>query len=596
MSRGEVQALLDRARDRLHPAGRRSAATLPRSTRRWSTAVVVGVLVALPILVAAVVLLGQTYVPIGDEAAILFRADQVGSAQTPLVGSYSTKGWTHPGPILFYFLSIPLHIFGGRPEAALVAAVLLDLAAVGAICYLAWRRRGLVGLAVVGAALATLLHGLGPETVVSIWNPYVPLLLYLVFLLSLWSIAEGDRNLVPLAAGLGTVVVQMHVSYVPLVLVGAASVAGSLWLRRKREPGIPAPAGPVVRRTVIVLAVLWAPPLVDLVFGTGNLGDLVAYFWSSSVPTAGPSTGFRMLGAHLSVSGPWSGGDPVFATLIPLRELGWVLLLGGLFVAGAFALWRRRSGLFGLPVLALGQLLAAGLAVSRAEDPVDGYVVAWLLPLAAFCWAAAAVTAVDLVRARGTGLRVLPVVAGLATTAILAFAVVSVPAYARAAPPQHSFAPAVTNVLDQLEGPVRDGDVVRVEGIGDTFNRPWVGVLYGLTRRDLTVYTSDGAQGEKWGRKHRWTGQSTNYTLTVAVTEEGALKDSGSACASDPRYQQLAVWNRLSDAERQEMDALLVENFRAQGKLSAAPAERLTDLRARSLKIVVYRGVDACRL
>ena len=181
-------------------------------------------LVALPLLVAIAGLIGRSYVPTGDEASIIYRAGQVGGAHTPLVGTYSTRGWAHPGPALFYLLAVPYRLSGARPIATFVGAALLNMGSVLLACYLAWRRRRWPGLLIVAAFTATLLYGLGPARLVEIWNPHLPLLAYFAFCLALWCVAERDWAQGPVAALLGTAVAQTHVGYVPLVAAGGLTL------------------------------------------------------------------------------------------------------------------------------------------------------------------------------------------------------------------------------------------------------------------------------------------------------------------------------------------------------------------------------------
>ena len=181
----------------------------------------------LPFVIVLIGLPGRRFVPSGDEASILYRIEQVGTRHTPLVGVYSTRGWAHPGPILYYLLAIPYRLSGGQPLAALAGACLLGLACVVLAGYLAYRRRRWAGLAVFAASTATLLYGLRPETLLQIWNPDVPLMPYLAFCFALWGVAERDFVVLPAAVLLSSAIVQMHVSYLPLVVVGALSaVAG----------------------------------------------------------------------------------------------------------------------------------------------------------------------------------------------------------------------------------------------------------------------------------------------------------------------------------------------------------------------------------
>ena len=53
-------------------------------------------LVVAPIAIAALAQVGTTWLPVGDWASMAYRTSRVGTADTPLVGAYTVKGWAHP--------------------------------------------------------------------------------------------------------------------------------------------------------------------------------------------------------------------------------------------------------------------------------------------------------------------------------------------------------------------------------------------------------------------------------------------------------------------------------------------------------------------
>jgi hypothetical protein len=67
---------------------------------------------ASPIVIGAVSLIGDTWYPVGDWASMLYRTSQVGTRHMPLVGTYTVKGWAHPGPFLFW-ASVAGHLVVG---------------------------------------------------------------------------------------------------------------------------------------------------------------------------------------------------------------------------------------------------------------------------------------------------------------------------------------------------------------------------------------------------------------------------------------------------------------------------------------------------
>ncbi len=220
-----------------------------------------------------------------------------------------------------------------------------------------------------------------------------------------------------------------------------------------------------------------------------------------------------------------------------------------------------------------------------------------MLPLAAFCWAALALSAVDVVlaavpvRSATAARRVLIVVA----VVIAAAQTVRTTAVADSPPlPQQEYATGVSSVLRQLLPQLNGNEAVRVEGAGDTLNEPWVGVLYGISQRDRDFYTSDGAAGQKWGREHAWQGQPVHFVLTVAVTVQENYQDAFARCQSDTREKRVALYDRLTPANRLELLSLLAENYAARGHLSKALESRLGSLNRNVFRIGVFEGSQPC--
>ena len=86
-----------------------------------------------------------------------------------------------------------------------------------------FRRRGWAGVAVVAAVMAVVIRGFGQLVLVQPWNPYLPVLMWVVVLLALWGVLDGDTwLLVPLVVA-ASFCAQTHVPYLPLG-VGAVAV------------------------------------------------------------------------------------------------------------------------------------------------------------------------------------------------------------------------------------------------------------------------------------------------------------------------------------------------------------------------------------
>ena len=146
----------------------------------------------------------------------------------------------------------------------------------------------------VAALLAVAIHGYGQLLLTQPWNPYLPLLAWLVVLLATWSVLCGDSlMLVPLVVA-GSLCAQTHVPYlVPcgVLTIGAFGVV--VWRQRQwRSAG----RRRRVDRTSSIAAalgvVLWVPPLIDqLTNDPGNVRTLLDHFGDPTEPVLGVADG-----------------------------------------------------------------------------------------------------------------------------------------------------------------------------------------------------------------------------------------------------------------------------------------------------------------
>ena len=82
----------------------------------------------------------------------------------------------------------------------------------------------------VAALLTVVVRGYGQVQLTQPWNPYLPLLAWIVVLLATWAIFCGDhRMLIPLVVA-ATLCAQTHVPYLPLGvgMVAAGAIAVGL--------------------------------------------------------------------------------------------------------------------------------------------------------------------------------------------------------------------------------------------------------------------------------------------------------------------------------------------------------------------------------
>jgi hypothetical protein len=290
-------------------------ASEPRGDRRWLVAAALFAIVGLPFVVAAVMLRRPQWYPVLDLAMTELRLRDVGTHHTPLIGlpgrigpSLMEQG-SHPGPLSFYLLTPFYRAFGSSSWAMQAGTIVLDLAALGAALGIAARRGGTRLVVAVGCLLALLCLGYGLTALTQPWNPYLPLLWWVVFLLAVWSVLCDDVAMLPVAVAAGSLCAQTHVPYLGLAVgVGSIAVlaAARAWLGA-------APGSDERRRiarwgatALLVGGALWIPPLVDqAVNDPGNLQALQDHLVtpSGSDESVGMGRGVELALRHLDVAG-----------------------------------------------------------------------------------------------------------------------------------------------------------------------------------------------------------------------------------------------------------------------------------------------------
>lgn len=379
------------------------------------------VLLVAPLVVALAALRRPQWFPILDLAMTELRVRDVGTAETPLIGLpgrigvFAQRQGSHPGPLSFWMLAPGYRLAGATAWAMEVGSVLIHAVAVALALVAAHRRGGarvVLGLAVV---LAVLMRGYGPGILTEPWNPYLPLLWWVVMLVAVWSVLDGDLVFLPVATFAGTVCAQTHAPYVGLVGgMGALAVAGALWSTRSAGSHDP-PAGSSrtgsrrawswIVGSAVLGAVLWGGPVLDqLTVEPGNVTLLVEHFGDPPEEAVGLSTGVEMVLLHLD---PWrlaTGQDAATGSLVDASQAPAGSLAPGVavlvaWVVAAVAAWRLRHRLLIRLHLAVGVALAlAVVSISRIFGQLWYYLMIWAwgitaLVLLATGWTAAAALA-----------------------------------------------------------------------------------------------------------------------------------------------------------------------------------------------------------
>lgn len=418
------------------------------------------VTVALPLLVALVALRSRHWYPVLDLAMTELRVRDVFGAHTPLIGlpgrigEYPDQG-SHPGPLSFYLLAPVYRLVGSTAWALQAATVAIHVAVIATALWIGRRRAATRGVIAVAALLAVVVRGYGGLLLTQPWNPYLPLLAWLVVLLAAWAVGCGDSAvLVPMVVA-ATLCAQTHVPY--LVPAGALTL-GALVLafaRGDRRPALIAAA---------VGVALWAPPLVDqLVHDPGNVAKLLDHFGSPPEPALGLGDGARLALRHLD---PWSGfaGQLAGSGRFVSPAVAWrgALTLAVWVVAATVASRVGSRALRSLHVVVATALVLGFLSMVRIFGRPWFYLTLWAWGVTALALGAVAWTALTLYRI-GVGN---PTRAARATSgATMALGVVALAASAASAV---SFAsvpvpePRLSDAVGALAGPTYDAVVAGV--------------------------------------------------------------------------------------------------------------------------------------
>ncbi len=555
-----------------------------RALPAW--AVVGGLLVVLtaPLLVALGVLRSPQWYPMADLAFTELRVrDVLRFEHPPLIGlpgrisGYGEAG-SHPGPLSFYALAPTYWLAGSTAWGLKIGVVVLDVVALGLVLAVVHRRGGPMATLSLAAGLAVLLRAYGPHQLTEPWNPFLPALWWVVFLVAVWCVLCDRLALLPLVVFAGSFCAQTHLSYVPLVAVLWALTAGWVLVdghRRRAEPGLR-------RRTllwggasVLLAGLLWAPPIAEqFTNDPGNMTIITENFRH-------PLQDQVSLGRARDV---WLARlDPVGLATGDAREGSWVAGLCGLALLlawlGTVALAWRRTDLSGRrDLLRLHLVVAVAVAVgfvsiARIVGPPWFYLHLWgmgttLLLVLALLWTLFATAGRPLIVDAGPAAtsrwrgRERPVaVAALAAVVLVVTGLFAVDAgstdvpSARLTRTLRHVAPDTVAALtaDGAPGGGEDGRYlvrwVDPLGIGE---HGW-GLVDEMERAGLHVFVD--TRNAVPARFHRLL-EGKEPTAIVTVVGGGARIDD---FREDPHRQELAYFEPRSPAERERFDELRAE-------------------------------------
>jgi hypothetical protein len=353
---------------------------------RWLFPTVAAAVVA-PIVVAVLAQRNAHWHPVYDLAMTELRVRDVGSRHTPLIGLQGRIGPTgsHPGPLSFYLLA-PVYRLLGSSAFALQAASATFHAGAAITALLIARRRG-DGRIVIGVGIVLLLliqgYGLGPLT--EPWNPHLPVLWFVAFLVAVWSVLEGDPVMLLPAVFAGSVCAQTHVPYLAVALglggVVALVAVGYAWRVRGERA---APGWRWLAGALALGVLLWVPPLIDqAVHHPGNLTQLVDHLGTPTEAPIGIRQGAKLIVERLDAWQLVVGETQHPGTYIrvlsgpgPTRDRGLITLGIWVVCAGATVLLRSRR-LLALHAMVAAAALIGVVAVSRIYGVPWYYLTLW---------------------------------------------------------------------------------------------------------------------------------------------------------------------------------------------------------------------------
>ena len=262
------------------------------------------VLIYLPLTAVSVFLARDTYFvqpmyEIGDFAAGALQVERA-KHLSELVGNYSRFGFHHPGPAFFYVYALGeivfrdlLHLTPAPLNAHLLAGVLLQTAflclALAVLAEVANMDRRV--FVVCALSIALVFAGLVGNPAVEIWPPYQPVLAFACLLAAAIAVALGWAAVLPILVACGSFLVHSHVAQPLFVLPVCAAAYLSLFVVRRRGPGLgfarflSATARPHAW-TLAIAAPFALPLLLDAIRGPHSNFAVILGFIGEGAPTS----------------------------------------------------------------------------------------------------------------------------------------------------------------------------------------------------------------------------------------------------------------------------------------------------------------------
>ncbi len=550
--------------------------------------VLVFLVLAVPLVVALVVLARPRWYPLLDLAMTEMRVRDVGAGHPPLVGLLGRFGTgdhpgSHPGPISFWFMW-PVWAAAGRSALALrIATVTVHLTAIAAAMGVAWRRGGARMSLGVGALLAVAASTFGAAVFLEPWNPYLPSMWWVVLLLAVWSVLCDDWAMLPVGAFAGTFCAQTHASYAGLVGGMAAFTVVVVAVKAYRSRGDRVTLSRIGSWCAVaagVAVVMWLPPLVEQFTSTrGNLSIIADDFLHPPFRPIGAGAGIAALLRRMNLFRAFDGLSPGTG---PSGSMAPGAALVAAWALSAVVAWRRREQRLNRlnAVIAVALLLAA-YSASRIYGFVWFYLLlyGWSLAAAALFatgWAVAVVLRPLWPRAGGAAFSTATV--AVAVAALVGFTGVFAWRASDAAPPNAMASRALGEVVGPTTKALRDR-MARSPLHGERFVVTWTdtvglgdqgwGLVNELERAGIPVGVPDIPLYRGGARSHRAVPAGSERAVVHLATGRAidAWRDLPSArevAYADPR-------DAAERAEARRLHADAARRLRRGGRADLVP-------------------------
>ena len=304
-----------------------------------------------------------------------------------LVGPYSQFGFHHPGPLYFYLLA-PMYALSAERTAGMNAgAVVLAIASVATMAWIAARWAGSVVSAAVLCSVTIYVWRV-KDLIASAWNPNVVILPTFALVVACAALACGHAAALPIVVFLASFILQTDVALVPVVVaICAVSVcAAAAAIRSMPADRVRASRASLNVSAWLLVALWFLPAAEQLSHHPGNLTVL----WRFFVAGAGPGQPWPMAAAGWGsmMTGILQPDFSLRAGGVFVPVAAWPLVVAVLLVVTvAFvAMWAARMRHAYLAWLASLCVIASTIglwSVTRVQGRLMGYEIFWMSALGA---------------------------------------------------------------------------------------------------------------------------------------------------------------------------------------------------------------------